>query len=121
VVGMTLPLGLSFNLCGSTLHLAMATFFVAQAAGVALSMREQLLILVILKMTSKGVAGIPRANFVILSSLLPAFGLPLEGLAALLGVDALIDMIRTGVNVLANCLGPVAVARWEGWRPSEER
>lgn len=121
MVGMTLPLGLSFNLCGSTLHLAMATFFVAQAARVTLSWKEQLLILVTLKLTSKGVAGIPRANFVILSSLFPEFGLPLEGLAALLGVDALIDMVRTGVNVLANCLGPVAVARWEGWKVNGER
>ena len=81
----------------------MATLFVAQAAGVNLSLGQQVLILATLKLTSKGVAGIPRANFVILSSLFTGFGLPLEGLAMLLGVDAVIDMIRTGVNVLGNC------------------
>lgn len=103
VVSLALPLGLSFNLCGSTIHLAMATLFVAQAAGIHLNLSQQLMILATLKLTSKGVAGIPRANFVILSSLFTGFGLPLEGLAMLLGVDAIIDMIRTGVNVLGNC------------------
>jgi proton glutamate symport protein len=103
VVSLALPLGLSFNLCGSTIHLAMATLFVAQAAGIELSLSQQLMILATLKLTSKGVAGIPRANFVILSSLFTGFGLPLEGLAMLLGLDAVIDMIRTGVNVLGNC------------------
>ena len=111
VVSLTLPLGLSFNLCGSTIHLAMATLFVAQAAGVPLSMGQQLLILATLKLTSKGVAGIPRANFVILSSLFTGFGLPLEGLAMLLGVDAVIDMIRTGVNVLGNCAATAVLGR----------
>ncbi len=116
VVSLALPLGLSFNLCGSTIHLAMATLFVAQAAGIELSFGQQVMILATLKLTSKGVAGIPRANFVILSSLFAGFGLPLEGLAMLLGVDAVIDMIRTGVNVLGNCaataiLGNVQNAR----------
>jgi proton glutamate symport protein len=96
----------------------MASIFVAQAAGVALTMPQQLMILLTLKLTSKGVAGIPRANFVILSSLLPAYGLPLEGLAMLLGIDAFIDTIRTGNNILANCVAPTAIARWEGWRPT---
>lgn len=112
LIGLTLPLGLSFNLCGSTIHLVMATFFVAQAANVDLTMTQQLMILLTLKLTSKGVAGIPRANFVILASLFPAYALPLEGLAALLGIDAAIDPVRTGVNVLANCSGPVALDRW---------
>ncbi len=120
LVGLTLPLGLSFHLCGSTIHLAMATLFVAQAANVPLTLSQQALILLTLKLTSKGVAGIPRANFVILASLFPAYGLPLEGLAALLGVDAAIDPVRTGVNVLANCAGPTGIARWEGWRPTPE-
>jgi proton glutamate symport protein len=111
VAGLALPLGLSFNLCGSTIHLAMATLFVAQAAGVALSPGEQVMILATLKLTSKGVAGIPRANFVILSSLFTAFGLPLEGLAMLLGIDAAIDMIRTGVNVLGNCAATAILDR----------
>jgi proton glutamate symport protein len=113
VVSLTLPLGLSFNLCGSTIHLAMATLFVAQAAGVDLSLGQQVLILATLKLTSKGVAGIPRANFVILSSLFTGFGLPLEGLAMLLGVDAVIDMIRTGVNVLGNCAATAVLGRVE--------
>lgn len=116
LIGLTLPLGLSFNLCGSTIHLVMATFFVAQAANVELSMSQQLMILLTLKLTSKGVAGIPRANFVILASLFPSYALPLEGLAALLGIDAAIDPVRTGVNVLANCAGPVAIDRWDRGR-----
>ena len=116
LAGLTMPLGISFNLCGSAFHLVMASIFVAQAAGVALTMPQQLMILLTLKLTSKGVAGIPRANFVILSSLLPAYGLPLEGLAMLLGIDAFIDTIRTGNNILANCVAPTAIARWEGWR-----
>jgi proton glutamate symport protein len=111
VVSLTLPLGLSFNLCGSTIHLAMATLFVAQAAGIALSPGQQGMILATLKLTSKGVAGIPRANFVILSSLFTAFGLPLEGLAMLLGIDAVIDMIRTGVNILGNCAATAILDR----------
>ena len=120
LIGLTLPLGLSFNLCGSTIHLVMATFFVAQAANVELSMTQQLMILLTLKLTSKGVAGIPRANFVILTSLFPAYALPLEGLAALLGIDAAIDPVRTGVNVLANCAGPVAIDRWDRGRIRQE-
>ncbi|MBM3754008.1 MAG: dicarboxylate/amino acid:cation symporter [Acidobacteria bacterium] len=118
LASLTMPLGISFNPCGSALHLVMASFFVAQAAGVSLTMPQQLMILLTLKLTSKGVAGIPRANFVILSSLFPAYGLPLEGLAVLLGVDAFIDTIRTGNNILANCVAPAAIARWEGWRPT---
>jgi proton glutamate symport protein len=119
LLGLVLPLGLSFNLCGSTIHLVMATFFVAQAADVALTLPQELMILLTLKLTSKGVAGIPRANFVILTSLFPSYALPLEGLAALLGIDAAIDPVRTGNNVLANCAGPVVIARWEGWKPPE--
>ena len=74
------------------------------------------MILLTLKLTSKGVAGIPRANFVVLSALFPAFGLPMEGLALLLGIDALIDPIRTSVNIMSHCTAPVVVARWEGTR-----
>ncbi|MEZ5355898.1 MAG: dicarboxylate/amino acid:cation symporter [Bryobacteraceae bacterium] len=113
ILGFVMPVGLSFNLAGSTIHLVMATFFVAQAGGVALTMTQQLLILLTLKLTSKGVAGIPRANFVILAGLFESFQLPREGLALLLGVDAIIDMVRTGVNVLGHCAGPVVLAKWE--------
>jgi proton glutamate symport protein len=114
LLGVVAPLSLSLNLCGSTLHLALATLFVAQAAGVPLSFEQQLLALLTLKLTSKGVAGIPRGNFVVLAALFPAFGLPAEGLTLLLGVDALIDPIRTSVNVVGHCAAPAMVARWEG-------
>lgn len=113
VIGLVMPLGLSFNAAGSTIHLAMATLFVAQAAGISLPVWKQLLILGTLKLTSKGVAGIPRANFVILTALFTQFGLPLEGLALLLGVDAAIDPIRTSVNILGHCVAPVVIERWD--------
>ena len=114
ILGLVMPLGLSFNLAGSALHLAMATLFVAQAAGMALPWSTQVMILLTLKLTSKGVAGIPRANFVILSALFLSFGLPMEGLPVLLGVDAVIDMIHTGVNILGHCVAPAVITRWEG-------
>jgi proton glutamate symport protein len=103
VLGIVAPLSLSFNLTGSCIHLAMCAYFVAQAAGMELSVGKQAMILLTLKLTSKGVAGIPRANFVVLSGLFAQFGLPVEGLAVLLGIDALIDPIRTSVNVLGHC------------------
>ncbi|WP_438480813.1 dicarboxylate/amino acid:cation symporter [Oleiharenicola lentus] len=114
VIGIVTPLSLSLNLNGSTLYIGLATLFVAQAAGVSLSIEQQLLILLTLKITTKGVAGIPRANFVVLAALFQSFGLPLEGLAVLLGVDALIDPIRTGVNVICHGTAPTVIARWEG-------
>ncbi len=114
ILGVVAPLSLSLNLCGSTLFLGLATLFVAQAAHVPLSFDQQLLILLTLKLTSKGVAGIPRANFVVLTALFQSFGLPMEGLGLLLGIDALIDPIRTSVNVLGHCTAPAVIARWEG-------
>jgi len=114
ILGVVAPLSLSLNLCGSTLFLGLATLFIAQAAHVPLSFDQQLLILLTLKLTSKGVAGIPRANFVVLTALFQSFGLPMEGLGLLLGIDALIDPIRTSVNVLGHCTAPAVVARWEG-------
>lgn len=114
ILGVVAPLSLSLNLCGSTLFLGLATLFVAQAANVPLSFDQQLLILLTLKLTSKGVAGIPRANFVVLTALFQSYGLPLEGLGLLLGIDALIDPIRTSVNVVGHCAAPAVVARWEG-------
>ena len=106
ILGVVAPLSLSLNLCGSTLFLGLAK--------VPLSFDQQLLILLTLKLTSKGVAGIPRANFVVLTALFQSFGLPMEGLGLLLGIDALIDPIRTSVNVLGHCAAPTVVARWEG-------
>ena len=114
ILGVVAPLSISLNLCGSTLFLGLATLFVAQAANVPLSFDQQVLILLTLKLTSKGVAGIPRANFVVLTALFTSFGLPLEGLGLLLGIDALIDPIRTSVNVVGHCAAPAVVARWEG-------
>ncbi len=114
IVAFVLPTGYSFNLDGSTLYLAVASIFVAQAAGVDLSWGQQLFIVLTLMITSKGVAGVPRASLVILSGTLLQFGLPLEGVAVILGVDELMDMGRTTVNVVGNCLASVIMGRWEG-------
>jgi proton glutamate symport protein len=116
IVGFVIPTGYSFNLDGSTLYLSLASVFVAQAAGVHMSFGEQLFMMLTLMLTSKGVAGVPRAVLVILSGTLAAFHLPVEGFSILLGVDALLDMARTGVNVLGNCLASAVVARWEGYK-----
>lgn len=116
VLGVVAPLSLSLNLNGSTIHLAMATLFVAQAFGIPLSLEQQIAILLTLKIASKGVAGVPRANFVILTAVFESYGLPLEGLAVLLGIDALIDPVRTSVNVVSHCAAPAVVTRWEGSR-----
>jgi proton glutamate symport protein len=116
IVGFVIPAGYSFNLDGTTLYLALASVFVAQAAGVAQTFGEQLVIMLTLMLTSKGAAGVPRAALVILIGTLATFHLPLEGVAMLMGVDALMDMARTSVNVLGNCLASAVVARWEGYR-----
>jgi proton glutamate symport protein len=116
IVAFVIPTGYSLNLDGSTLYLALASVFVAQAAGVSMPFGTQLLMMLTLMLTSKGVAGVPRASLVILSGTLAGFGLPLEGIAVLLGIDAVMDMARTSVNVLGNCLATAVVARWEGVR-----
>ncbi len=120
IVAFVLPTGYSFNLDGSTLYLAMASIFIAQVAGVHLSFGQQLMMMLTLMLTSKGVAGVPRASFVILTGTLATFGLPVEAASIILGVDALLDMARTSVNVLGNCLATAVVARWEGVQFSEE-
>ncbi len=118
IVGFVLPFGYSFNLDGSTLHLAVASVFVAQAAetttGIHFGIGEQITMMLVLMLTSKGVAAVPRASFVVLVAALESFKLPLAGAFLILGVDALLDMARTSVNVLGNCLASVVVARWEG-------
>ena len=116
IVGFVIPTGYSFNLDGSTLYLSLASVFVAQAAGVDLSLGQQLLMMLTLMLTSKGVAGVPRAALVILAGTLATFHLPMEGVAVLLGVDALLDMGRTSINVTGNCLASAVVARWEGYK-----
>jgi proton glutamate symport protein len=114
IVSFVLPTGYSFNLDGSTLYLSLAAVFVAQAAGVELSLQTQILMMLTLMLTSKGVAGVPRAALVILAGTLTSFGLPVEGVAVLLGVDGILDMARTALNVIGNCLATAVVARWEG-------
>ena len=114
VVAFVLPLGYSFNLDGSTLYLSLAAVFVAQAANVQLTIGQQITMLLTLMLTSKGVAGVPRASLVILAATLASYGLPLEGVTLILGVDTLMDMGRTMTNVIGNCLASVVVARWEG-------
>jgi proton glutamate symport protein len=114
IVAFVMPTGYSFNLDGSTLYLAVASVFVAQAAGHPMTLTTQLLMMLTLMITSKGVAAVPRASLVILSGTLATFGLPLEGVAIILGVDALMDMARTCTNLVGNCLATVVMARWEG-------
>lgn len=119
IVSFVLPLGYSFNLDGTTLYLSMASIFVAQAAGVQLSIGTQIGMMLMLMLTSKGVAGVPRAALVILAATVVSYDLPLEGVTLVLGVDALMDMGRTATNVIGNCLASVVVAKWEGQLPAE--
>ena len=114
IVAFVLPPGYSFNLDGTTLYLSLASMFVAQAAGVQLTIGQQIMMLLTLMLTSKGVAGVPRASLVILAGTLATYGLPLEGVTLILGVDELMDMARTMINVIGNCLATVVIAKWEG-------
>jgi len=117
-VAFVMPLGYSFNLDGSTLYLALAAVFVAQAAGIPLSFAQQVAIVLTLMITSKGVAGVPRATLVILMGTAASFGLPEWPILVLLGIDELMDMARTTVNVIGNCLATAVIARWEGELPA---
>jgi len=114
IVAFVIPIGYSFNLDGSTLYLAVASLFVAQAAGVHLSLSQQLLMMLTLMITSKGVAGVPRAAVVILAATVASFQLPLEAVALVFGVDQLMDMGRTAINLVGNALAAAVMARWEG-------
>ncbi len=114
IVSFVLPTGYTFNLDGTTLYLSLASVFVAQAAGIPLTIGEQVLMGVTLMLTSKGVAGVPRASLVILLGTAASFGLPLWPIMAILGIDELMDMARTSVNVAGNCLASVVIAKWEG-------
>jgi proton glutamate symport protein len=114
IVALILPLGYSFNLDGSSLYISLAAIFVAQAAGVHLSAWQQFSMLIMLMLATKGVAAVPRASLVILSGALIHYDLPIEGITLILGVDELMDMGRTCVNLIGNCLATVIVARWEG-------
>jgi len=114
IVAFVLPTGYSFNLIGSALYLSLAGIFIAQAASIHMSFGQQFLMMTTLMLTSKGVAGVPRAAIVVLAGTVASFGLPVSGIALLLGADAVMDMARTAVNVLGNCMATVVVARWEG-------
>jgi len=114
IVAFVMPTGYSFNLDGTTLYLSLATIFIAQVGGIDLSFPQQLLIVLTLMLTSKGVAGIPRASLVILLATAASFGLPVEPIFIILGIDELMDMARTAINVTGNCLATVVVAKWEG-------
>ncbi|WP_084291737.1 dicarboxylate/amino acid:cation symporter [Pedobacter nyackensis] len=114
IVSFVIPTGYSFNLDGTTLYLSLASIFVAQAAGMHLTFGEQLLIVFTLMITSKGVAAIPRASLIILIATADQFGLPTFIIAAILGIDELMDMGRTSLNVIGNCLATVVIAKWEG-------
>jgi proton glutamate symport protein len=113
IVSFVIPAGYSFNLDGSTLYLAVASIFVAQAAGIHMPISTQLVMMGTLVLTSKGVAGVPRATLVVLLATAAAFGLPTEPIFVILGIDALMDMARTALNVTGNCLASVIIARWE--------
>jgi proton glutamate symport protein len=114
IVAFVIPAGYSFNLDGSTLYLAAAAIFVAQAAGIHLTIAQQVVMMLTLMLTSKGVAGVPRATLVVLLATAATFHLPTEPIFILLGIEALNDMARTTVNVVGNCLASVVVAKWEG-------
>lgn len=113
IVAFVMPTGYSFNLDGTTLYLSLATIFVAQISGIHLSFDKQMLIVFTLMLTSKGVAGVPRASLVILLATASSFGLPAWPIYIILGIDELMDMARTSVNVIGNCLATVVIAKWE--------
>jgi proton glutamate symport protein len=113
IVGFVMPTGYTFNLDGSTLYLAMAVIFSAQIAGVNLGIEQQLVIMLTLMLTTKGIAAVPRVALVVLAGTLASFKLPLLGVAVLLGIDQILDMGRTTVNLIGNCIATVVIARWE--------
>ncbi len=113
IVAFVMPMGYSFNLDGTTLYLSLATIFVANVAGIDLSIGQQLLIVFTLMLTSKGVAGVPRASLIILLGTAVQFGLPVEPIFLILAIDELMDMARTSVNVIGNCLATYVIAWWE--------
>ena len=113
IVSFVMPTGYTFNLDGSTLYLTLATLFCAQVAGINLSFEQQILIMLTLMLTSKGIAGVPRVSLVVLTGTLHTFGLPVGGVAILLGIDQILDMGRTTINLIGNCVATTVVARWE--------
>lgn len=113
IVGFVMPTGYTFNLDGSTLYLAMAVIFSTQLVGHPLTIEQQLVIMFALMLTSKGIAGVPRVSLIVLAGTLTSFGIPILGVAILLGIDQILDMGRTTVNLIGNCVATVVIARWE--------
>lgn len=113
IVSFVMPTGYTFNLDGSTLYLAMAVIFSSQIVGINLDLNQQLIIMLALMLTSKGVAGVPRVSLIVLAGTLASFNIPILGVAILLGIDQILDMGRTTVNLIGNCVATVVIARWE--------
>ena len=113
IVGFVMPTGYTFNLDGSTLYLSLAVLFCTQLIGIDMSIKQQLIIVLALMLTSKGIAGVPRVGLVILAGTLATFNYPLIGVAMLLGIDQILDMGRTTVNLIGNCVATLVIARWD--------
>lgn len=113
IVGFVMPTGYTFNLDGSTLYLALGVLFSTQIVGIELSLQQQIFIMIALMLTSKGIAGIPRVSLVVMAGTLSSFGYPIIGVAILLGIDQILDMGRTTVNLIGNCVATVVISRWE--------
>ena len=113
IVGFVMPTGYTFNLDGSTLYLAMAVIFSSQIVGIHLDINQQIIIMLALMLTSKGIAGVPRVSLIVLAGTLASFNIPILGVAILLGIDQILDMGRTTVNLIGNCVATVVIARWE--------
>ena len=113
IVGFVMPTGYTFNLDGSTLYLAMAVIFSSQICGINLDLNQQIIMMLALMLTSKGIAGVPRVSLVVLAGTLASFNIPIIGVAILLGIDQILDMGRTTVNLIGNCVATVVIARWE--------
>lgn len=113
IVSFVMPMGYTFNLDGSTLYLTLATLFCTQIVGITIPIEQQIMIMLTLMLTSKGIAGVPRVSLVILTGTLSSFGFPVVGVAILLGIDQILDMGRTTVNLIGNCVATTVVARWE--------
>jgi Na+/H+-dicarboxylate symporter len=114
ITALTLPLGYSFNLDGSMVYQAFAALFIAQAYGIEMSFGHQVTLLLVMMLSSKGVAGVPRASLVVVAAVLPMFGLPEAGLLLIMGIDQFLDMGRTATNVVGNAIATAVVAKWEG-------
>ena len=113
IVGFVMPTGYTFNLDGSTIYLSLTALFATQICGISLTLEQQIVMMFALMFTSKGVAGVPRVSLVVLAGTLTSFGYPLIGVAILLGIDQILDMGRTTVNLIGNCIATIFISRWE--------